>query len=48
MAQSPNGDKMNLRDNKDFRSITPNEFVPEGTLVWSDRDWETRRIVSAY
>ena len=28
---------MNLRDNKDFRSITPNEFVPEGTLVWLER-----------
>ena len=28
---------MQLRGNKDFRSITPNEFIPEGTLVWSER-----------
>ena len=27
-----------LRNNKDFRSITPNEFVPEGTLVWLERN----------
>lgn len=26
-----------LRDNEDFRSITPTEFIPEGTLVWSER-----------
>ena len=28
---------MQLRDNEDFRSITPTEFLPEGTLVWSER-----------
>ena len=28
---------MNLRDNADFRSITPTEFIPEGTLVWTER-----------
>ena len=28
---------MQLRDNKDFRNITPTEFIPEGTLVWSER-----------
>lgn len=33
---------MTLRDNKDFRSITPTEFIPEGTLVWSEG------IVDAY
>ena len=26
-----------LRFNDDFRSITPNEFISEGTLVWSER-----------
>ena len=29
---------MNLRDNPDFRSITPNEFIEEGTLVWKERN----------
>ena len=29
---------MKLAGNKDFRCITPNEFVPEGTLVWSERN----------
>ena len=28
---------MKLRDNNDFRIITPTEFIPEGTLVWSER-----------
>ena len=28
---------MTLRDNQDFRSITPTEFLPEGTFVWSER-----------
>ena len=28
---------MPLKGNKDFRSITPTEFIPEGTLVWSER-----------
>ena len=28
---------MKLRDNQDFRSITPNEFIEEGTLVWKER-----------
>ena len=28
---------MELRGNDDFRSITPTEFIPEGTLVWSER-----------
>ena len=25
-----------LHKNKDFRSISPNEFVPAGTLVWTE------------
>ena len=29
---------MKLTGNENFRSITPNEFVPEGTLVWSERN----------
>ena len=33
---------MNLRSNDNFRSITPTEFIPEGTLVW------TERFVDAY
>ena len=28
---------MQLRGNEDFRSIKPTEFLPEGTLVWSER-----------
>ena len=28
---------MQLHGNDDFRSITPTEFIPEGTLVWSER-----------
>ena len=28
---------MKLHGNDDFRSITPTEFIPEGTLVWSER-----------
>ena len=28
---------MKLMSNKDFRSITPNEFVEKGTLVWMER-----------
>ena len=26
-----------LRDNEDFRSITPNEYIPKGNLVWIER-----------
>ena len=26
-----------LRFNEDFRTISPNEFIEEGTLVWSER-----------
>jgi len=26
-----------LHKNKDFRSISPNECLPEGTLVWTER-----------
>ena len=29
---------MKLNGNPDFRSISPNEFVPEGTLVWCERN----------
>lgn len=25
---------MRIHKNPDFRSISPNEFIPEGTLVW--------------
>ena len=28
---------MILRNNEDFRSITPNEYIPEGNLVWIER-----------
>ena len=28
---------MNLRSDDNFRSITPTEFIPEGTLVWTER-----------
>ena len=28
---------MLLKNNQDFRSITPTELLPEGTLVWSER-----------
>ena len=28
---------MLLNNNPDFRSITPNEYVEEGTLVWIER-----------
>lgn len=28
---------MQLNNNPDFRSISPNEFVEGGTLVWSER-----------
>ena len=28
---------MKFRGNKDFRSITPNEFITKGTLVWMER-----------
>ena len=28
---------MTLRNNKDFRSITPNEYISEGNLVWIER-----------
>lgn len=28
---------MSLRDNKDFRSIAPTEYIPEGNLVWIER-----------
>lgn len=29
---------MKLHGNPSFRSVTPNEFVPEGTLVWCERN----------
>ena len=28
---------MSLRENKNFRSITPNEYIKENTLVWIER-----------
>lgn len=28
---------MQLNNNPNFRSITPNEYVPGGTLVWTER-----------
>ena len=28
---------MFLKNNLDFRSVTPTEFLPEDTLVWSER-----------
>ena len=38
MAQSANGDNMKLNNNPQFRSISPNEFIEEGTLVWLERN----------
>jgi hypothetical protein len=38
MASSAEGGKMKLHGNPSFRSVTPNEFVPEGTLVWCERN----------
>ena len=29
---------MQLNNNPNFRSITPNEFIEEGTLVWTERN----------
>ena len=29
---------MQLNGNPEFRSITPNEYVPGGTLIWSERN----------
>ena len=38
MAKSANGDTMKeLRFNNDFRTISPQEYVEEGTLVWIER-----------
>ena len=36
---------MRLMGNKDFRSITPTEFIPEGTLVWSEREGANATVV---
>ena len=38
MDASSSGCRMRLHRNPDFRSITPNEFIEEGTLVWVERN----------
>ena len=38
MVESTNGGRLKeLRFNEDFRTISPNEYVQEGTLVWVER-----------
>ena len=36
---------MQLNNNPNFRSITPNEFVEEGTLVWIERNSHSGDVV---
>ena len=36
---------MKLNNNTDFRSITPNEFIEEGTLVWIERNTHTGDVI---
>jgi len=45
MATSAHGGNMKLNNNPDFRSITPNEFIEEGTLVWIERNSHTGDVV---
>ena len=45
MLESTEGMQMKLNNNKDFRSVTPTEFLPEGTLVWSERDGPDNIII---
>lgn len=36
---------MQLNNNPDFRSITPNEYVPGGTLVWTERNTHNNGLI---
>lgn len=38
MDANPSGDNMKLHNTQDFRSISPNEYIEEGTLVWLHRN----------
>lgn len=36
---------MRLNNNINFRSITPNEFIEEGTLVWIERNSHNNDVI---